>query len=413
MCSFKNSQTLVDEISPFQSCNCVSFRLDDVQDYWLAETQIEIIDLFSEKNIPLTVGVIGSIIGTDERITNSLKENLDENNIEIANHSWNNDILKNLDEKTQEEFISKTNERIFEVYGVTPVSFIPPENKFNEKTISILKKIGFTHISAHIVENDFPQIHENSFSNVPAVTETAILLKPSLKWQLQDIEKIKNDISQSISENGYAVIMMHPQEFSLNAIGEYDVPNKQTISNLSLLLDNVNEMNLNLVSISQIQPPIEDTDNEIIDKSPIEVINEVEVTTNSCNCVAFRLNDVQDYWLNQVQINIMDVFIKNNIPLTVGIIADSFGNDQKITTYVQENVKPNNMNLEIASKGIGLTSYTELDKNKQNENLKKSLDLIESSTELDHKCSFHLKINLMKKHSAFFKKTTSHTLVQV
>ena len=377
---FKNSQTLVDEISPFQSCNCISFRLDDVQDYWLAETQIEIIDLFSEKNIPLTVGVIGSIIGTDERITDILKENLDENNVEIANHSWNNDVLENLDENTQEEFILKTNEKIFEVYGVTPVSFIPPENKFDEKTVSVLKKNNFTHLSAHIVENDFPQIHEDSFFNVPSVTETAILLRPSLEWQLQDIEKIKNDISQSISKNGYAVIMMHPQEFSLNEIGEYDVPNKQTISNLSLLLDDVNEMNLNLVTISQIQPKIENTDNEIIDESPIEGINEVGVITESCNCVAFRLNDVQDYWLNQVQINIMDVFIQNNIPLTVGIIADSFGNDQKITTYVQENLKTDNVNLEIASKGIGLTAYTELDKDEQNENLKKSLDLIESNT---------------------------------
>ncbi len=374
---FKNSQTLVDEISPFQSCNCISFRLDDVQDYWLAETQIKIIDLFSEKNIPLTVGVIGSIIGTDENITNILKENLDKNNIEIANHSWNNDILNNLDEKTQEEFILKTNERIFEIYGVTPTSFIPPENKFNEKTVSILKKNGFTHISGHIDENDFPQIHENLFFNVPSVTETAILLRPSLEWQLQDIEKIKTDISQSISENGYAVIMMHPQEFALNEIGEYDAPNAQSISNLSSLLDDVNEMELNLVSISQILPQIE---NEIVDKSPIEEINESKNVSDSCNCVAFRLNDVQDYWLNEVQINIMDIFMKNNVPLTIGIIADSFGNDQKIVTYVQENLKMNNVNLEIASKGIGLTTYTEFDKDEQNENLKKSLDLIESST---------------------------------
>ena len=28
----------------------------------------------------------------------------------------------------------------------------------------------------------------------------------------------------------------------------------------------------------------------------------------TCNCVAFRLDDVQDYWLNDVQIDIMKKF---------------------------------------------------------------------------------------------------------
>ncbi len=47
----------------------------------------------------------------------------------------------------------------------------------------------------------------------------------------------------------------------------------------------------------------------------------------SCNCVSFRLDGLQDYWLNNVQYDLINLFSKNNIPLTVGVIVDSFGND--------------------------------------------------------------------------------------
>ena len=380
---FKNSPSVVNEISPFLSCNCISFRLDDVQDYWLADTQVAIIDLFMEKNIPLTVGVIGSLIGDDERIIKILNENNDENNIEIANHSWNNDVLEGLDEEIQEEFIINTNENILEIFGVTPTTFIPPENKFDEKTISVLKRNGFTHLSAHVDESIVIMNDKNLFYQVPSVTETAILMKPNFEWELQDNNKIKGEIIQSITENGYAVIMMHPQEFSLNELGEYDIPNQESLNNLSSLLDDVKSMDLELITLNKIHP-LQDLENDtkVVTDEKISDESDVEDKTDTCNCVAFRLNDVQDYWLNQVQMDVMGIFIENQTPLTLGIIADAFGNDQRISEYVKQNVKNQPSYFEIASKGIGLTPYTEFDKNKQNENLKNSLDLIESSTSI-------------------------------
>ena len=368
---FKNSQTLVEQQSPFSTCNCISFRLDDVQDYWLAETQVEIIELFAEKNIPLTIGVIGSLIGSDDRITDILKKNIEEERIELANHSWNNDVLIDLDKNSQEKFILDTNESIFEIFGVSPVTFIPPENKYNEVTTEILKTNGFTHLSSHIDENNFALNDDDLFYHVPSTTETAILLIPSFEWELREIDHIKEKIYQSISQNGYAVIMMHPQEFSLNEDGEYDIPNQGTLANLSLLLDDVKNMDSKIVTLSEIKP-IE----EIIE----EEITEEEINKDTCNCVAFRLNDVQDYWLNQVQMEIIEVFIENKTPLTIGIIADAFGNDQKIVEFVKKEAGNDKSHLEIASQGIGLTAFTEYDKNEQNENLKKSLELIELST---------------------------------
>lgn len=38
--NFENSEVI--------SCNCIAFRLDDIQDYWLHDTHIELIKIFYE-----------------------------------------------------------------------------------------------------------------------------------------------------------------------------------------------------------------------------------------------------------------------------------------------------------------------------------------------------------------------------
>ncbi len=371
---FKNSEIIVEQQSPFYSCNCISFRLDDVQDYWLADTQVELINLFAEKNVPLTVGVIGSLIGEDKRITSVLEENIQSGNIEIANHSWNNDILTEQSTEKQNQYVLETNQKISEVFDVTPTSFIPPQNLYDQQTIEILKSNGFSYLSSHVNENNFASIDEDSFYIVPAITETAKLINNDTEWKLLEKEEILEKIIEGINQDGYVIIMMHPQEFALNEQGEYDIPNQSTIDELGLLLEEVKKLDSILVKISEITPFVEaDIEPDAEPINDIEEISEAE----TCNCVAFRFDDIQDYWLNDVQIEVMKTFVDNSIPLTVGIIADAFGNDPKITEFVKADIE-NDQVLEIATKGTGLTSYTDYDKNQQNLDLKESINTIES-----------------------------------
>ncbi|MCH7647136.1 MAG: polysaccharide deacetylase family protein [Thaumarchaeota archaeon] len=365
---FKNYESIVKQDNPFQSCNCISFRLDDIQDFWLAETQVELINLFTEKNIPLTVGVIGSTIGSDERLISVLKDNLKKNNIEIANHSWNNDIITSLDIDTQEQYIIKTNDIIFEIFGIATKIFIPPENIYDYNTIKILKENGFTHLISHIKDNSITYIEDDLFYNVPATAETGDI-KDKIQWQLRERDYINKKITQSLNQAGYAIIMIHPQEFSLNDEGEYGIPNQKSLSELSLLLDEILQLDAKIVKISEVKPS-----EKIIEEMP-----EIQEDIDSCNCVAFRLDGVQDYWLNEVQIKIMETFIENKTPLTIGIHANAFGNDPKITEFVKQNVGNERRYLEVATKGIELTPFTTYNKIEQNQNLKESLDLIESS----------------------------------
>ena len=350
--------------SEFTDCNCIVFRLDDVQDYWLADTQVKIIELFSEKQVPLTIGVIGSLIGEDQKISSVIEKSLEAENIELANHSWNNEIITTLDDSIEEKYIQDTNAKIIEEFGVVPTTFIPPQNIYDESTIEILKNNGFTVLSSHREEISTLSFGHESFYVIPAITETAKLVNNDSEWQLVENTEILTRIQESLLTNGYAIVMMHPQEFSLNEQGEYDVPNQESIGNLSELLDEIKELDVNLLTIKEIN-------REIIS----EEINE------SCGCIAFRLDDVQDYWLNDVQIDIMKKFNDSNTPLTIGIIANAFGNDEKITTYVRENTK----NLEIASRGTDLNPITGHTKQKQSEIIAESILKIKNDVGVEPK----------------------------
>jgi len=102
-------------------CNCVAFRLDDIQDYSLNEVQMKVIDLFQEKNADLTIGVIGGLIGEDGNIIEFLKEKLRNSNLvlEIASHSWNNSPITSFSKEKQDSIIKNTNEQLKKIFGVS------------------------------------------------------------------------------------------------------------------------------------------------------------------------------------------------------------------------------------------------------------------------------------------------------
>jgi len=84
----------------------------------------------------------------------------------------------------------------------------------------------------------------------------------------------------------------------------------------------------------------------------------------TCNCVAFRLDDIMDYKKTDVQIQIIDTFIKNDVPLTIGITGNKFGQDVKLTDFIKEQLK-NSDKLEIANHGWNHESFNQYTRNHQ------------------------------------------------
>jgi peptidoglycan-N-acetylglucosamine deacetylase len=255
------------------SCNCVAFRLDDIQDYFLDNVQVELIKTFENKNASLTIGIIGNHFGDDLYLVSFLKEKIGDNNyskdnntigskptLEIANHGWNHEDFSILTKDEQSDLIDKSNDKIFEKLGVTPSVFIPPFNSINNDTVSAVLKSGIRYVSANATNDSSGGSYANNDTNTsdrlyhfPSTTATGDLNDNNTKWQGVSHEKTFSDIENSLKERGFVVVTMHPQEYSIrNGLNYHNEVDQEQIHELELLLDEIQNSGLRIVPISQI-----------------------------------------------------------------------------------------------------------------------------------------------------------------
>lgn len=86
-----------------------------------------------------------------------------------------------------------------------------------------------------------------------------------------------------------------------------------------------------------------------------------------CRCVVFRLSGVQDYFTNQSQIEIMNMFLRANQNLTLGLIMNYIGDDQEIMEKLMEGSRKGN--FELAVNGWNFSDYSLLSEEEQEESL--------------------------------------------
>jgi peptidoglycan/xylan/chitin deacetylase (PgdA/CDA1 family) len=352
------------------NCNCVAFRLDDVQDFFLSPAQQAIISTFRDKNAPLTLGVIGGVTGSEQKLVSTIRDGLVEGQIEIANHSWRHNIYTKMTKADQAADIKKANDKIFEVFGVRPTTFIPPENLFNNDTLSALKENGFTHMSpgeTGVVDAP-PKFKKSDFYQFPMLAYTAKVNTNTGLWHHETNEQILEKINDSIFNYGYAVVMMHPHEFSLNENGIYvNKVNNTKIAELGTLLDRVRAENLQILTIGSIQ-----------DYGVPKAAKPTEQKTleKNCNCIAFRLDNVQDFWLNDVQSTVIETFDKHQIPLTMTVIGKFIGDDPKTVDLIKQKLESNPAGTRIASRGWEYIDHTSYDKQRQASSIKQTNEKI-------------------------------------
>ena len=247
--------------TPIVTCNCVAFRLDDVQDYYLRGPQVDVMGLFQQKNADLTIGIIGSVFGDDPQLLSFISRGLanDHPTLEVASHSYSNAKLPTMNKTDQIILLEKTNEVLDKTLGITPKVLIPPQNLFNDDTLEAASELGFTHISGHIEEiHSPPYLGANSkVLYFPASTQTAKLNPDGITWDKLDRSVILEDIRWFIEEYGFVVVMMHPYEFTIEEFGAYTTEtDKQKIEETGNLIDDLREFGVEIVTISEINEKI-------------------------------------------------------------------------------------------------------------------------------------------------------------
>jgi peptidoglycan/xylan/chitin deacetylase (PgdA/CDA1 family) len=259
-----NSNSKLSDSNPV-SCNCVAFRLDDVQDDYLTKPQIGVMNVFKERNLSLTVGIIGHDTGKDKKLVSSyIKERIvngsnknPKDAIEIANHSWNHEHFQTLTIGEQSESIRRTNEKIKNIFGISPTIFIAPYSEFNNDTILAVRENNMSYFSADSRDHEPYSTHSNAtIYHLPETAETGGCTNcknnySNASWYGVSHNKTLSQINGSLSKYGFAVVLMHPDEYSIGHEQynpQNDIDRKQ-IRELELLIDKIQEEGLSIVTI--------------------------------------------------------------------------------------------------------------------------------------------------------------------
>jgi peptidoglycan/xylan/chitin deacetylase (PgdA/CDA1 family) len=249
--------------SRVHSCACVAFRLDDIQDYFLNRVQVEVMEVFDRRNASLTVGIIGNYFGSDPLITSYVKSRVGDPSFEIANHGWNHEDFSELDKKEQATLIQLTNEKIYDQAGVQPKVFIAPYNIINGDTFAAARESGMRYISANVTY-DPPPYDIGTNQSLYRLPETALmgdLNSNDTAWLTFGSVKVIAEIEHSIERHGFAVVTMHPQDFAMREMLDYqNLIDHDHIKELEMLLDLIGERGIRTVALDEINQHVQESE---------------------------------------------------------------------------------------------------------------------------------------------------------
>ena len=270
------------------NCNCVVFRMDDIQDYWLNSVQTKVMDLFLSKNQSLSLGLIMHQVGNDSKIVDKIKAGLDKRLFELDLHGWDHINYTKLSQNEQKDSLYKANSKMEKIFGIGSIVFIPPYDTFNNDTIKAMKELGIRMISAGSHEESsfnqnksifianresnnnskivMPKFYGGNEKNVPSgMTAPVIYHLPGTiffeyfkngKWIQTPLVDIVGNASRNIAKYGYAIIVLHPQDFANTSNGT-STPftnsiDREEISGLINLVDYFLSKNLKIVPFHKV-----------------------------------------------------------------------------------------------------------------------------------------------------------------
>ena len=248
-------------------CNCVVFRLDDIQDNEFRLGQITTMELFLSKNQTLSLGLIMDIIGNDSRVLDKIQEGVSKGVFELGIHGYDHTDYTKLTQQEQRDSLYLANKKMKVLFGNESKIFIPPLGEFNEDTVKSINQLGFRIISGGMwAEESFDQgksiFNFTKKANKNGTLHQQIFHLPDIisfkgfengKWIKNSIKDIISNATNGIDKYGYAVIVIHPQDFLNIENGKFvNVLVANEISDLSLLIDSILSRNMDIVSFSKI-----------------------------------------------------------------------------------------------------------------------------------------------------------------
>lgn len=242
-------------------CKCVVFRLDDVNSDFLTKVQINLMDQFISQNQSISLGLIMHRIIPTSPVVEKIKEGKQKGLFELDLHGWDHVDYSQLSKEEQFGTLQKASDKMNTIFGQHSQVFIPPYNKFNGDTIGVLQSVGVRIFSSDTSADRNPYFVANGMNegssnltlyHLPAMT--------SFKddngngtWIKVPIQTILNDVDDSVNRYGYAVVLLHPQNFAKMVNNVFvDTVDENEINDLSLLIEQMKSEHLRITTFANV-----------------------------------------------------------------------------------------------------------------------------------------------------------------
>lgn len=240
------------------TCKCVIFRLDDVSSEWLPTVQMYVMDEFISKNQYLSLGLIMHKINETSAVVEKIKEGKHVGLFELDLHGWDHVYYTKLGEQQQKTTLEMANDKMKSIFGAPSIVFIPPYDLFNNSTLQAASDSGIKVLSAATSsENDnrFIWNPNNSYEpySIYQLPESADFMVEDQtgKWQEVSNSDILALVDKNITEKGYAVVLLHPQNFAKFSDGDYiDIIDINQLSKLDNLIEALKTKNISTSTFS-------------------------------------------------------------------------------------------------------------------------------------------------------------------
>jgi peptidoglycan/xylan/chitin deacetylase (PgdA/CDA1 family) len=184
-----------------------------------------------------------------------VKNKIEKQSFEIANHGWNHENFTLFDKREQGYLMGKTNEKLYNIFGINSQVFIAPYNAVNNNTFLAAQENGITYISAGTTFDRPPYDIKDKLTlyHLPQTTTTGDISANETSWIGYNHTKVFSEIRASINEYGFAVVTMHPQEYAIrDKLNYQNKVNDLQVKELQLLLDSIQNNGIRIVKISDI-----------------------------------------------------------------------------------------------------------------------------------------------------------------
>jgi hypothetical protein len=140
----------------------IIFRLDDVTRGWHEDTVREIIELFKKNGVPLDLGVISNVNGTDSFEIPWLKQYVDDGTVGISVHGYDWTFYQldtgrsNLTFEYIRDKLSRARDQYFQYFGVLPVAVTVPTDFYDSAGYKAINAAGYKVFATQIIIEPHP-----------------------------------------------------------------------------------------------------------------------------------------------------------------------------------------------------------------------------------------------------------------